>query len=209
MQRFRSYMKDFGFATVCAILLTLMYAADAKAQNILTFTADTTTGTEAVLPMLTWDTMPLADDCFASGDWSGSKGGAGNETLLPITSGATYNLTCEWNNDSATLTWTAPTENTDGTPLTDLAGFRFRYGQTDGGPYTIESDIDNPDTTTFVVSPLTPGDWFFVATAHNELGVESEDSNQAMKTVGVATDQQSVGITVNPRPNSVSGFSVQ
>jgi len=203
MSRFRSYVRSFGFATVCAILLMLMYVSDAKAQNILTFTADTTTGTESVVPVLTWDTMPLADDCFASGDWSGNKGGAGNETLLPITSGATYNLTCEWSDDSATLTWTAPTENTDGTPLTDLDGYF------DGGPYTLNEDVGNPGATSYVLSPLTPGDWFFVGTAYNVLGVESVFSNQAMKTVGVATDQQSIGITVNPRPNSMGGFAVQ
>jgi len=190
-------------------VIAMLFTGAAHAQNVLMFTADTTTGTESVVPVLTWDTMPLADDCFASGDWSGNKGGAGNETLLPITSGATYNLTCEWGGDSVTLSWVAPTENTDGTPLVDLDGFMIRYGQTDGGPYPIVEDIFDENTTSFVVSSLPSGDLFFVATAYNELGVESVFSNQTMKTVGVITDQQSVGITVNPRPNPVTGLVAQ
>jgi hypothetical protein len=31
-------------------------------------------------------------------------------------------------NGRATLSWTAPTENTDGTTLANLAGYRIRYG---------------------------------------------------------------------------------
>jgi ABC-type glycerol-3-phosphate transport system substrate-binding protein len=30
--------------------------------------------------------------------------------------------------NSATLTWDAPTTNVDGTPLTDLAGYKVYYG---------------------------------------------------------------------------------
>jgi hypothetical protein len=33
---------------------------------------------------------------------------------------------------TATLTWDAPTTNADGTPLTDLAGYRIYYGTTSG-----------------------------------------------------------------------------
>ena len=209
MTRFRSYMKDFGFATVCAILLALMSISDARAQNTLTFTAGATSGTETVVPILTWDTSPLADDCIASGDWSGNKGGAGTETLAAITSGATYNLTCEWSEDTVTLTWTPPTQNTNGTPYTDPNGYKIHYGQTDGGPYTIIEDIDNDLVTTFVISPLTPGDWFFVATAYNQLDIESDFSGQVMKTMGLASTQESIGITVNPKPAVVTGLTIQ
>jgi len=180
------------------------------AQNTITFTAEVTVGVETVTPVLTWSTSPVASDCFASGDWFGSKGPFGTETLSPITNGATYNLMCEWlASESVTLSWTAPTQNTDGSPLTDLAGFNIKYGTTPGGPYPNEVSISNPSITTFVVSPLTSGNWFFVATAFNALGVESDFSNEALKILGTITVQESVGIVVNPKPNVPTGLDAQ
>jgi len=36
------------------------------------------------------------------------------------------------NNGTALLSWTAPTENSDGSPLTDLAGYKIHYGSSHG-----------------------------------------------------------------------------
>lgn len=83
----------------------------------------------------------------------------------------------------ATLSWAAPTENTDGTPLTDLAGFKLFRGATSGGPYSIAVDIPNPTTTTYEAAGLTVGDHYFVATAYNVAGVESAYSTEATKTI--------------------------
>ena len=81
-----------------------------------------------------------------------------------------------------TLTWTAPTENEDGTPLTDLAGYKIYYG-TELGSYPNTIDINDSTVTSYVVENLTAGDWRFVATAYNEAGTESQYSNEAIKTV--------------------------
>jgi hypothetical protein len=191
------------------LCLFLTFSPALFAQNIIQFTADVTSGVETVVPVLTWDTTPAADDCVASGDWSGSKGPAGTETLPAITSSATYNITCEWLDVSATLTWTAPTQNTDGTSLTDLAGFKIYYGMTQGGPYDEVVDIPDAGATTHVVQPLASGAWFFVSTAYNAIGTESDFSNEAMKILGLESEQDSVGITVNPRPNPPTNVVVQ
>ena len=45
-----------------------------------------------------------------------------------INASTNYTLTCTWGTGSATVNWTAPTTNTDGTPLTNLAAFRVYYG---------------------------------------------------------------------------------
>ena len=192
------------------LALLILFASPALfAQNIISFTAEVTSGVETVVRVLTWDTTPLADDCVASGDWSGNKGPSGTETLPAITSSATYNITCTWIDETATLTWTAPTSNTDGTPLTDLAGFKIYYDTTQGGPYANLIDIPDPNATSHVVSPLSSGNWFFVATAYNAIGTESDVSNEAMKVLGEMSGQESVGITVNPKPSPPSGLDVQ
>ncbi|MEM6710405.1 MAG: putative Ig domain-containing protein [Pseudomonadota bacterium] len=83
---------------------------------------------------------------------------------------------------SATLTWTPPTLNDDGSPLMDLAGYRLYWG-TQPGVYTDSVTINDPGISTFVVENLTPGTYEFVSTAFNASGVESRYSNTATKIV--------------------------
>jgi len=83
---------------------------------------------------------------------------------------------------SVTLSWSPPTENTDGTALTDLAGYRIYWGTTSGS-YPNSVSIENPGVTTYVVENLVPGTYEFVATSYNTSGVESDYSAPATKTV--------------------------
>jgi hypothetical protein len=83
---------------------------------------------------------------------------------------------------SATLSWTPPTQNTDGSPLTNLAGYRIYWGRSQGN-YTNSTTLNNSGLTSYVVDQLTPGTWFFVATSLNSQGAESSFSNSASKTI--------------------------
>lgn len=83
---------------------------------------------------------------------------------------------------SVTLSWQAPTMNTDGSALTNLAGYSIYYGVTPGD-YTEEIHIDSPGVTTRVVENLSPDTWYFVATAFNTEGIESNYSGVAEVTV--------------------------
>jgi len=83
---------------------------------------------------------------------------------------------------SATLSWTAPTENTDGTALTDLAGYEVHYGQDqDNLDQTVK--LDNPSLTSYMVENLGSGTWYFAIVAVNASGTTSPLSNTASKTV--------------------------
>lgn len=73
-------------------------------------------------------------------------------------------------------------ENTDGTALTDLAGYRIYWGQT-AGNYPNSVSINNPGITTYVIENLASGSYTFVATSFNTDGVESGYSAPATKTV--------------------------
>lgn len=84
-------------------------------------------------------------------------------------------------NGLATLMWTAPTERTDNTPLTNLAGFNIYYGQT-SGDYGNKIALNNPGITTYMVDNLSTGTWYFVVTAVDATGLESNPSNQSIKS---------------------------
>jgi hypothetical protein len=83
---------------------------------------------------------------------------------------------------SATISWAPPTQNTDGSPLTDLAAYKIYYGVSEGN-YPNQIRINNPGLSTYVVDNLTPDTYFFVSTSINSSGVESEFSNVARKAV--------------------------
>jgi len=83
---------------------------------------------------------------------------------------------------SATLSWTPPTSNTDGSPLNDLAGYRVYWGTS---PTSLSNSVTvaNPGLATYVVGQLTPAVWHFAVTAYTTTGYESSYSNVASKTV--------------------------
>jgi hypothetical protein len=83
---------------------------------------------------------------------------------------------------AATVSWTPPTENEDGSPLNNLAGFKLYYG-TRQGVYTSTIQIDNPSINTYVVDNLIPDTYYFVSTAFNSNLIESAFSNEATKIV--------------------------
>ena len=108
---------------------------------------------------------------------------------------------------TATLSWTPPTQNTDGSDLIDLAGCRLYYG-TETGNYAQTIEIADPDATTYVVENLDPGTWYFVSTAYNASGVESAYSNEASKTVADNTPPEPPsGLIVVPDNLYVYGLS--
>jgi hypothetical protein len=82
----------------------------------------------------------------------------------------------------ATVSWAAPSARTDGTPLTDLAGFRVYYGTSSNNLAQI-IEVRDPGARSWVVEDLTQGTWYFAATAYDQSGAESARSNTASKTI--------------------------
>jgi len=77
---------------------------------------------------------------------------------------------------TATLSWLPPTQNTDGSQLTDLAGYKIFYG-TSIDYLPNEITIDNPGISTYVVENLEGGHTFyFMITAYSSNGSLGEFS---------------------------------
>ena len=83
---------------------------------------------------------------------------------------------------SATLSWNPPVQRTDGTPLTNLAGYKIFYGRM-SGIYDYQIDINNPGISTYVVENLVSGDWYFALTAYDSQGLESDRSNEVLRAI--------------------------
>ncbi len=83
---------------------------------------------------------------------------------------------------SATLSWEAPQENTNGTPLTDLAGYTIYYG-TSSAAMTQTIQITDPTQTTYVVNNLSAGTYYFSVAADAADGTQSAQSALGSKTI--------------------------
>jgi Fibronectin type III domain len=79
------------------------------------------------------------------------------------------------------LAWESPTTKADGTPLTDLAGYKLYYGLT-SRTYDFLKTVGNQ--TTYALSDLEPGrTYYFAVTVYDASGNESPFSNEVHVTV--------------------------
>jgi hypothetical protein len=83
---------------------------------------------------------------------------------------------------AATLSWTPPTRNTDGTTLTNLSGYKISYG-TSASSLTKSVTLSNPGLSSYVVENLTSGTWYFAIKSYTSTGSESALSSVASKSV--------------------------
>lgn len=202
-------MKSLALAALAALSLctTLSHA------QTVTFGASVTNADETLTTALTWD-APGASGCVGAGheSWNGEKTAAGTQQLPAISLSGTYalTLTCTFPGDtSARLTWVAPTKNTDGSALTNLAGYRILWG-TSASALNQVIQLPNPAAVSYTVESLSPGPKYFGVKAYNSVGVESNVSNVATKTITAATTREaSVSLTVNPKPEAVQQLTAE
>jgi len=83
---------------------------------------------------------------------------------------------------NANLSWTVPTLNTNGTGLTDLSGYRISYG-TSPTALTQSVTITDPTATSYTITGLAAGTWYFAIAATASNGTQSALSNVASKTI--------------------------
>jgi hypothetical protein len=89
----------------------------------------------------------------------------------------------------ATVFWTAPTTNTDGTALTNLAGFNIYYGMEQADLEEVVA-VTDPSVLSIAVRELAFGVWYFQVTAVNTDGIESDASVTVSKDI-TASDSHS------------------
>jgi len=84
---------------------------------------------------------------------------------------------------NATLDWMPPTENTDGSLLTNLAGYKLHYGNTPD-QLTQVIKVTNPGLSSYVIDNLSPGTWYFGITSYTSDGIESVGSAVVSTKIG-------------------------
>jgi hypothetical protein len=189
-------------------LLAVATSAFAVPSVTLTATASDTFAPANVT--LTWITSEVGT-CTASGGWSGPKAATGGtEVISNVVGSASYSLACSSATGTATVSWTAPTQNVDGSPLTNLAGFElYRATSFAGCGTAAPTIIDNAMATSYVVTGLPTGNWHFCMKAFNTAGVRSILTGTVMKTITTQTVNSSVAVTLEQRPKPPSLIAIE
>lgn len=196
----------YGVLTLIA-MSALWWWTNAEAQTAPTFTCTNTTGSSPLSTSCTWN-VPGATACTASGmsGWTGSVPITGTRNLTGIIVDVTLKLDCT-GPGKAVLNWIAPTTNTDGSTLTNLAGYTALYGVS---ATTLVStvQINNPVLNTYTIDSLAAGTWFFSLRARASNGAESANSNVVSKAVAASTFSLAVPIDVTAVPSPPSNLTV-
>lgn len=85
-------------------------------------------------------------------------------------------------NGTLALSWQPPTENTDGSALTNLKGYKIYYG-TSPGNYDQTVTIDNAGISSYVIENLSGGTYYVAISAVSTNGAESDLSGEAHKAI--------------------------
>jgi len=205
----RNYMRaTLVIMGVLAILAGITFALLAHAgppAPTVTLTASPTSGVGPLSFTLTW-TSTGASACNATGAWNGSKALAGSQSFTGLTASATYTLTCTAAAGWADLTWTPPTQNTDGSALTNLADYRVAYGTT---PTNLATTVTVPAPASgYGVPGLAVGPWYFAVRACNVPGVCSDPAGPVTKTVVLPAGAASATVSIATQPKPPTGLVV-
>jgi hypothetical protein len=92
-------------------------------------------------------------------------------------------VTSSDNVGAATLAWVVPSKNTDGSALTNLAGYRIYYG-TRADSLTEVIDVPTIGATDYVIDNLTAGTYYFSIRTYTSAGTESALSKIVSDTIG-------------------------
>lgn len=112
----------------------------------------------------------------------GACGGVGVSNGAATASGSGNGEGVSVGNGSAALAWTPVTQNTDGTLLMDLAGYKVFYGQSTNAMSTV-AVLSDPSLTSYVVTNLSSGVWYFTVAAYTSSGTQGVSSNVVTKTI--------------------------
>lgn len=161
--------------------------------------------------VLTWSTTATPDGTAAgtcTGSWGsgGSVPTSGTATVAPQVT-TTYTITCTWTDLNVVLDWTAPTQNTNNTPLAANQlplTYSVNAGAT-GAEVNIKTGIA---AQTYTDTMAAPGQRCYTVNAVDALADVSAPTNEVCATTAPATASASATVTVKLVPNAPTGLSI-
>jgi hypothetical protein len=177
-----SSIRNALFGTLATMALAACGGGSSGSSSTAAASADTSTTTALVAPNVGMIDRSQGSDSNESA--SSVATGASGTTSASNTATTTTTLTTAPTtvakvtppintvNGVATLDWLPPTENNDGSALTNLAGYTVYYG-TDLNDLSQSVKVSNPGLASYSVTGLASGTWYFAVTSYSADGAES------------------------------------
>ena len=83
---------------------------------------------------------------------------------------------------TATVSWSAPTQRVDGSPIGELAGYRVLYGNSSRN-YDHSVELNTAGINRYVIEGLGAGTWYFAVQAITRDGLTSAPSREVSKRI--------------------------
>ena len=179
--------------------VTVTGGAATSGTPTVTISANPSTVTRGKTTTISWSSTNTSA-CRGTGAWTGSEATSGSKPTGAITKDLTFALSCSGSGGTvsqsatvtvaasaaaatgeATLSWSAPTSNTNGTAVS-LSGYHLYYGNS-ASSLTNSIAISGANNTSYEISGLTAGTWYFAVAADTSDGVESAQSAVGSKTI--------------------------
>jgi hypothetical protein len=149
---------------------------------------DTTENTSASNTAVVSTATAVASNTSGTASSSGSATGTGTASTTSGTgtvasnTKATPPVKTTTTSGVATLDWLPPTQNSDGSVLTNLAGYTVYYG-TSPSNLSQSVKVTNPGLSAYSVTNLTSGTWYFAVTSYSADGIESTRTSTVSTTI--------------------------
>jgi len=140
--------------------------------------------------------------------------------LPPITATRSYALTCTWPGDTtATIRWTAPTTNTDGSALAKCASqtevgsclrsFIVLRGSSSTNVGSDGRAVNDRNATSYAWTGLTPGTHWFSVVAVNGNDLQSDQATPRSKVITAASTQTRTHEIAVRFPSAATNLAVE
>ena len=150
--------------------------------------ADSTTLAFSIANRPSWATFNTTNGQLSGAPTASQVGSYGSITISVSDGTSTATLPAfainvvDVSSGGAELSWLPPTQNTDGSTLANLAGYRIAYG-TSMNALTQTVQVANVGITRYLIDNLSPGTYYFAVRAYTVDGTESANSNVSTKIV--------------------------
>lgn len=213
MKRLRR--KTAHLLTGLAIILLNIAGGIAHAQSAPTVTLTATPAT-VVSPgssTLNWASTN-ASTCTASGGWTGTKAVSGSEVISNLKANTSFTLVCSGSTGSAQLSWTPPTQNTDGTPIAAtgpgaLTGYKIYNAPTSAGvPTGTVTNVPGGATSSFTLTNQPVGTMYYSVSAVNGYPLESVLTGPVSLAIVLPSASASASVVVQVKPGPPANVNV-
>jgi hypothetical protein len=183
-----SSIRNALFGTLATMALAACGGGSSGSSSTAAASADTETASALVAPNVGMIDRSQGSDSGSAASVATVSSNTATAATTPASNGASVGTVTKIStpiktvNGVATLDWMPPTENNDGSALTNLAGYTVYYG-TDRNDLSQSVKVSNPGLASYTVTGLTSGTWYFAVTSYSADGVESTRTTTVSTTI--------------------------